>query len=857
MVEFAGFGLLTTGELTDAELGAAKRLATSTRINGAARALHAYREYMELPNGGYAYSIKHGDIVRVRVVPGDRRVAEDVPEEERPPLDVPDFGSGWIIGGTILKRRTSRGQVEDAVFFDPTQETAKRFGIQNEAQWHHRYAVEPHDDRADLRSQDPEIRFSQYVLLRASQFSGQMQKAVQLIMGFGKPNKPPLPHTFSAASAALRKVKPPIPETAEQAKWRTESYDKGVRVRYDSSYYRTHILSHADDGAWYLVELGSRGVLVMPLPLWAGSDRPEFIERAAREGNDIEQALQEFKGLPSGDAFPGDAKVFGAMQRAGFIVRACEREDMAGYFDLFPASSAFGWTCSPDGREAYNIGFGLDANGYLYSEMWAAKLNIGAAIPPTNPGSRYASEVRAKVKQASAPAQLRDIALTKLGYLSDSVLYDLLRAAVTPDEAYAKLDAYEVERFVATASAGAAGRNTAFNPNKRYPFKVPEPMLGGVVNFLLVREPGMGDPDAQPPMVMEAYLHVYYIGQRLKWLKYYWDRKEEDVDEVEDNYDDCMLSGSYYRNTRKGPTGVPPLMYTLDCDPRERRSPHEYRETQFVRKRPEIVEYHSLDPAFWSRGWGYRDHYFERFTESFTETDAWDTSAAVVPFGVRNSLLYLHQHSNGGETHSTGHTIFPRQDPWWYNGWVLWWHADKYPNPDGMQLPLPAIIYPDGPLADCPNRGQFKSDGVSHYSPTACSHHYDYGPWADTRCRLIPEGPQKPPPAARPATYEADLDGKARWRVYADFEGADGLLVLEEDSDNAPHGNPLVWFLPSPDPQTGDIQFCNAILNCFGEDILVADTGPNGYGPGIRVGPTADENVSSKRANFIGVVHGT
>lgn len=857
MVDFAGFGLLAAGELTDAELAAAKRLATSTRINGNARQLHAYREYMELPNGGYAYSIKHGDIVRVRVVPGDRAAPREDEEPEYTDVDVPDFGSGFIVGGTILRRRTSRGLVEDAVMFDPEQETAKRFRIANEAQWYHRYVVEPHDDRADLRSQNPEIRFSQYVLLRASQFSGQMQKAVQLIMGFGKPDAPPTASTFSALSELLQKKQPPVVETAQQNEWRKQSYEHGVRVRYDSSYYRTHILTRSDDGKWYLAELGSRGVLVMPLPLWAGSDDPDFLQRAPEYGQDIAAALDEFKGLPSGDSFPGDSATFACMQRAGLIVTACPREDMAGYFELMPAASGFGWTCPTDGREAHNIGFGLDDNGYLYSEMWSAKINVGAWIPPTNATSRWLADATAKLKKAKAPAHLRGIVMSKLPYMNDSFLYDLLRGVVTPDEAYARVDAAQLSRFVATASAGPAGRNTAYNPNKRYPFKVPEPLLGGIVNFLLVREPGMGDPHAEPPMVMEAYLHVYYIGHRLKWLKYYWDRKTEEVDEVEDNYDDCMLSGNYYRNTRKGSTGVPPLMYTLDLDPRERRSPYEYRLTEFVRKRPEIVEWHSLDPAYLSRGEGYRNHYFEKFSDAEWEHDATDSSAAVIPLNVRNSLLYLHQHSNGGEGSSSSHTIFPRTDPWSYTGWVLWWHADKYPNPDGMQLPLPAIIYPDGPLADCPNRGSFKSTGVPIYAPTKCSHHYDYGPWANERCRLIPEGPQRNPPAAKPSRYEVDQDGKAKWVVIADFEGADGVVILQEDSDDAPHGAPNIWFAPSPDPQTGDVQFCNAILNCFGDPILVADTGPNGYGPGLRVGPTADENVRNKRANFIGVVYGT
>jgi hypothetical protein len=843
---FDGFRLGSDSALSDAEVLAAKKLAVDTRLEAHARGLNQFRKYVELPNGGYAYSLKAGDYLNVHVVPGARPKEED---EQQVEFAIPDFGSGWVVGGIIIPTRVNGvGPEIDMTDFRATTLAAIRLGTTATKVRGPRYALEPSDERSDLRNPNEPPRFSQYVYLRPAMYSGKMQKVAQLVLGYGKPKKP---NVFS-----------PFARTVARAAGLTEATDEindafrnGVPIKYDNRFYRTHGITVDPTGKWWIIEISGRGMHAMPMPFWPGTTLAAFKDRAELIDSEIYNAIAEFGGLPSGDSLPlGDA-LFNCMKRAGLIKELAPASRLTNFYRLSPFSSSMGWAINASGTEAHNVAYEYDDNGIPYSEYWAASFSIGSTIAPQNEDHPDLPALRTKLNGATAPsAKYKEYVISKLPYLSNSELLNLGRSVLTAQEAFDACDGIEISRVNGIGNVAMVKRATYWYPSINYSMmKVHEPLIGGLLSVDM-RRLGYQTTD-NVPTVMDAIMNVHFIDDEIKYTYFYWDRTTEYVNEDENNFEPCMLAGNYYQYLRSGNSAVPPLMYTTDVDVRRRLSPTETEQTITSRKLDAIIEWHSLDPAFLSHGVGYRDHYWEKKFTYETTYDRARGAFVIIPGGVRHGSLILTSESRSGMLKGTQYTLVSRTDTWSYWGRVLW------ANRDVMEqlgyLPIQAVIYPDGPLGDCPDRFKFKVGGEPAYEPTECSYMYDYGPWA-VRCQEVPPGnvPQQAPTVPA-STTENDFDPYSSWEVTLDLEALEKPEVVVRDDNRANRwGSTILWVEASPN-KFGDVQRCYVTTNCLGDgNALVADTGPNGYGPGVSRGAPIDEDIRKHSACFVGVVNG-
>lgn len=175
----------------------------------------------------------------------------------------------------------------------------------------------------------------QYAGLAASQYSGLMAKAVQVVMGQGKP------------------------------------------VRYKYQWLTCHgIVKSADDKFW-LVEISkTNGVIAMPLPF---ATKGQF-------ANDTRDAVKEcgavFGGVPSGGTFPKPANLAAAIT-AGNVIRLATAEYMSAYFANNTFHPDLGWSFNNDGSEAHNTCYSGTPSGQeqVVSFHYKLDISIGAMNP--------------------------------------------------------------------------------------------------------------------------------------------------------------------------------------------------------------------------------------------------------------------------------------------------------------------------------------------------------------------------------------------------------------------------------------------------------------------------------------------
>lgn len=173
---------------------------------------------------------------------------------------------------------------------------------------------------------------TQYTTLAASQYSGRMAKAAQIIMGMG------------------------------------------LVVAYDYRWACCHGITLAADGKPWLVEISAaEGVLAMLLEV--GAVRPTTpIEAAA-------QARALFGGIPKNIPMPSGTALATAIS-AGKVLRLLTAAGMAAVFGKSAFSSAMGWSFNDAGSEAHNTCF-TRSGGYAVGYHYKLDIAIGTSSSAT------------------------------------------------------------------------------------------------------------------------------------------------------------------------------------------------------------------------------------------------------------------------------------------------------------------------------------------------------------------------------------------------------------------------------------------------------------------------------------------
>lgn len=193
---------------------------------------------------------------------------------------------------------------------------------------------------------------AQYAQINASMYSGQMAKAVQVILA------------------------------------------RGTVVQYGSTASWCHGVVTASDGEPWLVEISEpNGVIAMRLPVdKAPSSSPQDVVR---------ECLALWRGIPNGKAMPSGASLAAALS-AGTVIRLATVGDLQPYHGKRAHSQYVGWSFNNAGTEAHNTCWS-PGPGVHASYHYKLAISIGALVSDPAPGVPVATGTATLSLVASGP----------------------------------------------------------------------------------------------------------------------------------------------------------------------------------------------------------------------------------------------------------------------------------------------------------------------------------------------------------------------------------------------------------------------------------------------------------------------
>lgn len=574
------------------------------------------------------------------------------------------------------------------------------------------------------------------------------------------------------------------------------SNKKGVRVQYDYKFVRSHGIFRASDGVLWLVEVSStKGVIAMPLPVFPGSRTAAFRMAAERAKNrDMVRVLDELGCLPTGQGFP-TGEEYDKKVAAGEILQLLSPQRMQEFYWLSGYSSACGWTFSEKGHEAHNVGYGYPGGDSLQKGYWyQLNIHIGALRRFRRPNEPLALGIATLRKQRE-------------GFLWSS----------------------------------------ATSRHSYIPVKYYEPLL-----------PGLLSHSARPldrstrPVPCDTVVYVGIMNNELKIASYYRPKGVEPHTSVDDprSNGECLLEGTWTWTETTGNRTIPAMPYTSDIDVRE------------------VLEDHIKISTLTSTSQGYDPPVFGDFIDApeasvMTRSKVYRQEMEVeekggemrsacfaVPWGARDAYYFFEGHAYNAGHH--GYRLVEYvyiMDPYVYYGWRKFPRISSPPYPPGFDC------RPDNcggkhserrVICEVFSGYGYQGRWAHNNYPSDCRSFADSGPWASLCADIASMCSGKAP--YRPLE-------SVRWDKGRDFEGtwnfiSEGMYSMA--SGPVTEGAHDYAMAPSPDPETGLVQFIGADYSSLGERCVIytkgfsADMVVDGYAP-ARL-----DNTDGKPA-FIGV----
>lgn len=767
---------------------------------------------LRLSDTAYCYARIALGVTLVRVVctPGVTEVVYAPP----PNVDAWDFLSGLVLTGSITRDATDRFNVVHRYW--PTLRTQARFGrkkgtrdpvIPSGLQTSARLAVDLHPDLPPINVGDR--HFSQHRSIRPTYYSGTMRKLVQFVLGYGHlPRKSQFYRRRDQLSGAERAGDVEAIPTRYQA----EVAQAGVQVRYDYRVYRTHGLTRAADGIWWLVEISlMRGIVAMPLPLHPLTRSAEFQKLLVeKQDNEALAVLETFGGFPTGESFPTNIVQFEAWKRAGRILHLQPLDYLHPFYHKTPYASTLGWAFNERGDEAHNTCWDFDTDSWQTGYHYAIRVKIGAFPAKTDPApwrAAFLAAVDAVGKlsdQKIRPQQFEnraDACRWKIDYLTPDQAEQVRQAGAAGGALalFWALDGLKLDLVQASATLTQAGKGRLYNPGKTpsYQIKFWEPEFG-----LISHEWGSehGGTGGAPP-VSDTTMLVFFAGNEMKWVRYFYDTRQGIPGPVtESDYEDCMYVGSWTKTTYSN-RGVGRFFYTSDMDDRQ-ESDGAFSEERI--KSQDLGWYQvgmADDPADPRQGVAYRTRRFKRTIDSQGHYGQGFATAIVAPEHEREAYYYA--------------IVETKERPWTYHQQSLPTLGD--PNRGTYWRRLATVVGWAGVdiIPECGNSTWRRIVEVT-YDPYPCSEFADQGPWLK-KCQIVePLCYYIPPPSLDPTVITSSPQ-KGHIRVELVCSGDPGQIrCYAEDlpAPNTPYTNNL-WFLPSPD-EAGNFHHIATTSNSLG-----------------------------------------
>ena len=656
----------------------ARRLTNAKTLSG----VDSLRMSRTLPSGAMALAQDAGGIFKVIVQP---RLHEGVAPENESGLAgtyIPMLFSG------VVKKSAVRGQ--EGVGIELTKTTQRRLTSYDAGAKTpptrvdlQRFVIEHHQRVSELAPKFPsETLWTQYTNQRPTWYSGAMAEVVQIVGGYGRQDFDELPED-DIERAHLQLPEGVMIEIGDQLGWLslpgyTGRPEKTGKFLYDYKYAETNGVSFDSDGKPWLLRVSASGVYAMPLPIVPATTTAAFREYMEEVGDEeILWILDRFGGMPSGESFPIIIKDFEAWRRAGVIIKVCGH---GGFYGRIAYSSAMGWTFNTNGSEGFNTCFDYGSDGVGVGLAFKLSLSLGPAAYdgrlasgfdlPDAVDARTLDAYLSSLYRTMGAGGARERAIKyKLRRLLPQVLTRMNKVrevSYNPDaevEYWDNLEAAPIAQHNGNiAFVGGGSLYHSAGPKLQPQIKFPEPLLGGCISHdFRPRE-----DNSVPPgyiALCDTIMFGYYVEDSLKVVKYFLDSRRY-TQEIQDNYEECMIVGSWERTETAGNTSLMGNFYSTDFDEREAAAAittvHKITGTDLGY---DAVPQFSFDHYYSMVGSIWRNRYYQHKTKTTTTEGYGKTVAVCVPYFVRNALLHAHKESTSGSTISEGLNVYASTDP--------------------------------------------------------------------------------------------------------------------------------------------------------------------------------------------------
>lgn len=669
----------TFGAETEEDAAEAERLARRVTNFKTVSGLDSFKMTRTLPSGAIAIATDMGGVFRVIIQPRQKETTERQETDGIATAYIPMIFCGVINTGIVRPGDGVRIKLTETtrsrlVSYKPTDERPlppREVSLQ-------RFVIEHNGRVSELRPKKPtSYTWTQYHNQRPTWYSGAMAEVVQVVGGYGRQAIKELPD--NPVERAQLILPPKVAQNIQKqlGQVRLPGYSglphKTGQFQYDYKYNETNGVGFDGQGKPWLLQVSPRGVFAMPLPIIPATTTPafrEFIDEAGDE--EIKWIIDRFGGMPSGESFPVQEKDFESWRRAGVIVKVCDAGD---FYNHLAYTSAIGWSFNSRGTEGFNTCYDYE-EGVGYGMSFKLRIRLGAAQSEGKLPVAFDLENPEDMNRLNGYLSMLYRHLPGNSARSLAIKYKLRIVPVAdilgrannsgPAEVdyWDNLEAAPIASHSGSITEVARGRLWhGASPSAQPQIKFPEPFMDGCVSHDFGRLEGFPLPaDAR----CDTAMFGYYVGDALKVAKYFLDPRGFSR-KVDDNYEECMIVGSWERTVTQGSTHLLGHFYTSDFDEREAAAP--------VTTVTSIVgtdlgydakPHFAFDHSFAMCGTMWRNRYFQHKTKE-TRTEGFNKSVALcVPYLARNAVLHAHKEITTGSSESESLAVHAIGDPHTY-----------------------------------------------------------------------------------------------------------------------------------------------------------------------------------------------
>lgn len=394
---------------------------------------------------------------------------------------------------------------------------------------------------------DPSIVYSEHAHVKPSCYSGAMRKVVQLLLGVGKVVTPTWEERWIEDNNKRKMDREIVVEEGSVPVYTTSAFGlyhesnqntiSEVQLRYDYRSFKTHGISFDSTGVPWVVQISSRGLLVMPLYMDPVSLAYEGRQRYLDVNPELSEFFDEFGGFPLGVPFPV-GETLDAYIRAGEIVELISSGDIGAFYNKIPYSTATGWCFNSRGSEAHNTCYNYDGEGIGVGYHYAISINLSGETLP--------EWTQATGTMASLLGLSKIYEIKKARRMDDGTAEGIIEMIKDGDFESAKEafdDAVVEATLGGTANISMARSGRLYHPAKfKYQpqIKFSEPAIGGLMSH------DFGPLNKTDKLITcNTPMFVFFVDDAIEVINYFYDPRKGKPRTYENTVQPCQLTGGW------------------------------------------------------------------------------------------------------------------------------------------------------------------------------------------------------------------------------------------------------------------------------------------------------------------------